>query len=49
MDLTMMAVLGAKERTRSEFGAILDAAGLKIVDVHQYDVKTTSVILAVPK
>ncbi|KAH7138903.1 S-adenosyl-L-methionine-dependent methyltransferase [Dendryphion nanum] len=49
MDLAMMSTLGAKERTRSEFESILEEAGLRVIDIHQYDPKTTSVILAVLK
>ena len=49
MDLTMMGSLGGIERTRAEFENVLDRAGLKIVDVHRYDEKLASVILAVPK
>ena len=49
MDLTMMGALGGVERTKSEYGAILNRAGLKPVDVHKYDPKMRSVILAVPK
>lgn len=49
MDLTMMASLGGVERTRGEWENLLDQAGLRTLDVHRYDVKMQSVILAVPK
>ncbi|KAF2111730.1 methyltransferase B [Lophiotrema nucula] len=49
MDLTMMGSLGGVERTKSEYEAILDRAGLKLVGIHKYDPKLQSVILAVPK
>lgn len=43
-----MASLGGAERTKKEFETLLDAAGLRIVDVHRYDAKMQSVIIAVP-
>ncbi|KAJ4305456.1 hypothetical protein N0V90_000987 [Kalmusia sp. IMI 367209] len=49
MDLTMMASLGGIERTRNEFEAIVDASGLQILEVHKYDSKMQSVIIAAPK
>lgn len=36
MDLTMMAALGAKERTREEWNSLIESAGLKILQVHTY-------------
>lgn len=36
MDLTMMAALGAKERTREEWNSLIDSAGLKILEVYTY-------------
>lgn len=49
MDLTMMGSLGGVERTKSEFETILNCAGLKLFDIHKYDPKLRTVILAVPK
>lgn len=49
MDLTMLGALGGIERTREEFGRIMDRAGLKISNMHRYDDKGLSVILAAPK
>ena len=49
MDLLMMNNLGALERTRVEWDALLDQAGLKVIDVHQYDPKMQSVLITVPK
>ncbi|KAF2267964.1 S-adenosyl-L-methionine-dependent methyltransferase [Lojkania enalia] len=49
MDITMMASLGGFERTRGEYESLLDQAGLRIVDIHRYDAKMQSVILAATK
>ncbi|KAF2712665.1 methyltransferase B [Pleomassaria siparia CBS 279.74] len=49
MDLTMMSCLGGIERTRAEYEALLDQAGLKMMDVKQYDAKMQSVIIAALK
>ena len=49
MDMTMMASFGAVERTKMEWESLLDQAGLKILDIHKYDPKMQSVIVAVPK
>ncbi|KAJ4350204.1 uncharacterized protein N0V89_008825 [Didymosphaeria variabile] len=49
MDLTMMASLGGVERTKKEFEMLLEAAGLQILEVHRYDAKMQSVIIAAPK
>lgn len=49
MDLTMMSALGGVERTKAEFEKLLAGAGLRMVDIHKYDPKLQSVILAVPK
>lgn len=49
VDLTMMASLGGVERTEKEFGALLDAAGLEMLEVRSYDAKMQSVIMAAPK
>ncbi len=49
MDLLMMNCLGALERTRPEWEALLDQAGLRLLDVHQYDPKMQCVLVTVPK
>ena len=49
LDMLMMNNLGALERTRPEWNALLDQAGLKIIDVHQYDPKMQCVIITVAK
>ena len=36
LDLTMMTALAGRERTQKQFEAILDAAGLELVQVLQY-------------
>jgi hypothetical protein len=43
----MMTCIGGNERTKSEYGSLLEAAGLKFLDVHKYGL--SSVVLAVPK
>ena len=42
----MMISLGGGERTRKEFEMILESSGLLIVEVHRYDAKMQSVIIA---
>ena len=49
MDLLMMNSLAGAERTRAEWESLLDQAGLRIVEVHQYDPKMQCVIVTVPK
>ncbi|CAP73355.1 uncharacterized protein PODANS_2_7430 [Podospora anserina S mat+] len=49
MDLIMMNSLGGVERTKPEWEALLSEAGLKIVEIHQYDSKMQSIIVTVPK
>jgi demethylsterigmatocystin 6-O-methyltransferase len=50
MDLTMTSSLGGCERSKEEWGSLLDRAGLRIVGVHTYDdVRRNSIITAVPK
>jgi demethylsterigmatocystin 6-O-methyltransferase len=49
MDMSMMAAFGGIERTKAEYEKLLDDAGLKIVEIHKYDMKMQSVIIAVPK
>lgn len=48
MDILMMGSFASIERTRAQWYALLEKAGLKILDVHQYDPKMLSVIVAVP-
>jgi demethylsterigmatocystin 6-O-methyltransferase len=49
-DIAMMTVLGARERTEDQWHALLDRVGLKILDIHTYDLTGgTSVIVAVPQ
>jgi demethylsterigmatocystin 6-O-methyltransferase len=45
----MMASLGGFERTRKEFETLLDTAGLRVLEVHRYDAKMQSVIIAALK
>ncbi|KAF2644808.1 O-methyltransferase [Massarina eburnea CBS 473.64] len=47
MDITMMTCLGGIERTKTEYESLLDAAGLKLLDMRKYGF--SSVVLAVPK
>lgn len=50
MDITMMSLFGAVERTRSEWESLIDKGGLRILEIHRYDSKMQSaVIMAVPK
>ncbi|KAF2678438.1 S-adenosyl-L-methionine-dependent methyltransferase [Lentithecium fluviatile CBS 122367] len=49
MDITMMGALGGVERTKAEYESLLDAAGLKLIDMHKYDAKLQSVMLAALK
>lgn len=50
LDLTMMASLGSRERTLSEWRALLDQAGLKALYVYPYQPRRQdSIIQAVPK
>jgi demethylsterigmatocystin 6-O-methyltransferase len=49
-DLTMMAQLGSKERTREQWDVLIQSAGLKIVDIHTYNPSLqNSIIVVVPK
>ena len=49
LDMLMMHTLGALERTRHEWDALLNQAGLKVIDVHQYNPKMHCVLITVPK
>jgi demethylsterigmatocystin 6-O-methyltransferase len=46
MNLTMMSCLGGMERTKAEYAELLDKAGLVIDQIHKYDHKDMSVIVA---
>lgn len=50
LDLTMMACLGAIERTEKQWYSLMDSAGLKIKSICTYTSKLRdSIIVAVPK
>ncbi|KAF2473185.1 S-adenosyl-L-methionine-dependent methyltransferase [Lindgomyces ingoldianus] len=49
MDITMMASLGGMERTKAEWEILMDQAGLKILEIHKYDPKMQSIIVAAPQ
>ncbi|ORY14346.1 S-adenosyl-L-methionine-dependent methyltransferase [Clohesyomyces aquaticus] len=49
MDITMMASLGGMERSKAEWEKLMDEAGLEILNIHRYDPKMQSVIVAVPR
>ncbi|KAL2131432.1 hypothetical protein VTI74DRAFT_5122 [Chaetomium olivicolor] len=49
LDLLMMNTLGGVERTKPEWEALLHQAGLKILEIYQYDSKMQCVIVTVPK
>ncbi|MCJ1405556.1 hypothetical protein MMC11_008784 [Xylographa trunciseda] len=50
LDLAMMAALGSQERTIAQWYALLDRAGLKVVEIHTYGLSLQdSIIVAVPK
>jgi hypothetical protein len=50
IDLTMMSALAAQERTIEQWYALLDRAGLKIVEIQTYEpALQDSIIVAVPK
>ena len=50
LDMTMMACLAAMERTSKHWDALLDEAGLKILQKRTYNnVTGESVIVTVPK
>ncbi|OTA52352.1 S-adenosyl-L-methionine-dependent methyltransferase [Hypoxylon sp. EC38] len=50
IDLTMMASLGSRERTQQEWHDLLDAAGLRTMNVYTYvPRRQDSIIQAVPK
>lgn len=50
VDMVMMAGLAAMERTREQWDALMEKAGLKILDVFTYtESLNDSIIVAVPK
>jgi demethylsterigmatocystin 6-O-methyltransferase len=50
IDITLMATLAAVERTKTQWEALLDRAGLRIVNIYTYTMSLQdSVIAAVPK
>ncbi|OCK85027.1 S-adenosyl-L-methionine-dependent methyltransferase [Lepidopterella palustris CBS 459.81] len=49
LDMTMMFVLGAMERTREQWRALLDSVSMKMVKVVQYTSLGDSIIVAVGK
>ncbi|KAI9372991.1 S-adenosyl-L-methionine-dependent methyltransferase [Aspergillus egyptiacus] len=49
MDLLMMESFASIERTRAEWEALMDKAGLKIVDEYRYDGKEQAILVAVPQ
>ena len=46
-DLTMMAELGSKERTRAQWDALVERAGLEIMAVHTYNSSLQNSIMVV--
>ena len=50
LDLTMMATLGAMERTEKQWYSLMDSAGLRIKSICTYNIDfRDSIIVAVPK
>jgi demethylsterigmatocystin 6-O-methyltransferase len=47
MDLTMMAALGAKERTKEEWNSLVDSAGLKVLQVYTYTLTLQNSVLVI--
>jgi demethylsterigmatocystin 6-O-methyltransferase len=49
-DMIMMSSLGSRERTKDEWYALIDEAGLKILEIYEYTAQLNdSIIVAVPK
>ena len=44
-DISMMAALGAQERTREQWEGLVDAAGLQIKEIHPYSTVTYDAVL----
>ncbi|KAL2850273.1 S-adenosyl-L-methionine-dependent methyltransferase [Aspergillus pseudoustus] len=49
LDLAMMGMLAGIERTRAQFDALVDQAGLKITETFPYDVNQGAILVVVPK
>ncbi|KAL4987996.1 S-adenosyl-L-methionine-dependent methyltransferase [Aspergillus falconensis] len=49
MDLLMMESFASIERTRAEWEALMDKAGLKIVEEYRYDGKEQAILVLVPQ
>lgn len=50
IDLTLMASLASVERTKAQWQALLDQAGLEIVNIYTYTLSLQdSIIAAIPK
>ncbi|KIA75618.1 O-methyltransferase [Aspergillus ustus] len=49
LDLAMMGMLAGIERTRAQFDALVDQAGLKITEMFPYDVNQGAILVVVPK
>lgn len=47
LDLTMMAILGARERTQTQWAEMLGSVGLKIAKVYTYAPLTSESVMAV--
>jgi demethylsterigmatocystin 6-O-methyltransferase len=48
-DLTMMAIIGAMERTREQWAGLLESSGLRVRDVWIYDEQSQNgIIVGVP-
>jgi demethylsterigmatocystin 6-O-methyltransferase len=39
-DLSLMALLGGKERSKEQWGALAELSGLRVVEIHSYDTLT---------
>lgn len=49
MDLLMMESFASIERTRAEWEALMDKAGLKIIEEYHYDGKEQAILVVIPK
>lgn len=49
-DMVMMSCMAAKERTKDQWYALMEQAGLKILDIYEYTSRMNdSIVVAVPK
>ena len=49
-DITMMSALGSMERTKEQWYALIDSAGLQISKIYTYTLSLQdSIIVAIPK